>query len=83
MNGDTVSFVSVSNNLNGTKPFEEQMEFVPGGVQIAIIGRAMDEPGVIVNQRLVWSFTNGCDDSSLPVEDGDSIGWVTFVSESD
>lgn len=31
-----------------------------------------------MNQRVTWSYTNGCD--AVPVNDGDRIGWVTFVS---
>ena len=33
-----------------------------------------------VEQRIAWAYMNGCDGGSLPVAEGDRIGWITFVS---
>ena len=80
--GDTVTFNSISNLLRDGVSLGDQSEYVPGGVQIFIRGRVTDKNGAgtskIVNQRVTWSYTNGCD--AVPVNDGDRIGWVTFVS---
>ncbi|EJK60685.1 hypothetical protein THAOC_18917 [Thalassiosira oceanica] len=84
-NGDTLTFDSISSNLLGGASLGEQSEYVPGGVQIFIRGRVVDGKSRqdgggggsrIVNQRVTWSYTNGCD--AVPVNDGDRIGWVTF-----
>ena len=90
-NGDLVEFDSISNLLSPDEGLGDQSEYVPGGVQITIRGRVVDHGNKnnstdagksrIVNQRVTWSYTNGCD--AVPVNDGDRIGWVTFVSWTD
>jgi len=81
--GDTVSFDSISNELDPTLPLGEQLYLVPGGVQIAIRGMLEDKDGLIeekiINQHVTWSYTNACDVE--PIEAEQSIGWVTVTSE--
>jgi len=81
--GDTVSFDSISNELDPTLPLGEQLYLVPGGVQIAIRGMLEDKDGLIeekiINQHVTWSYTNACDVE--PIEADTSIGWVTVTSE--
>ena len=81
--GDTVSFDSISNELDPTLPLGEQLYLVPGGVQIAIRGMLEDKDGLIeekiINQHVTWSYTNACDVE--PIEADRSIGWVTVDSE--
>jgi len=81
--GDTVSFDSISNELDPTLPLGEQLYLVPGGVQIAMRGRLEDPNGLIeekiINQHVTWSYTNACDVE--PIEAEQRIGWVTVTSE--
>jgi len=81
--GDTVSFDSISNELNPSLPLKEQLYLVPGGVQIALRGLLEDKDGLIeekiINQHVTWSYTNACDVE--PIEAAKSIGWVTVTSE--
>lgn len=39
--GDTISFDSISQNLTTNVPLEDQMEYLPGGVQLAMTGRVI------------------------------------------
>ena len=81
--GDTVSFDSISNELDPRVPLDEQLYLVPGGVQIAMRGWLEDPNGLIeekiINQHVTWSYTNACDVE--PIEAEQSIGWVTVTSE--
>lgn len=78
--GDVVSFKSIANDLEPSVPIEDQLDFLPGGVQVTIRGRIVDAvtgEETIVSNRITWSYTNACD--AEPVDVGDSIGWVTTV----
>ncbi len=85
-NGDVLSFDSISRDLDPGVSLEDQGDLVPGGAQVTLRGllEVELEDGTsaekVVNQRLTWAYTNGCID--LPVEDGDRIGWITFVSDA-
>ena len=85
-NGDMLVFNSISQDLNPALPIGEQADYIPGGVQITLRGRlneAQDDGSVVekvVNQRLTWSYTNGCFGEGVPVNEGDRIGWLTFES---
>lgn len=83
-NGDVISFDSISNELDPSMTLEEQVDYVPGGVQVNLRGRIETSKGSseVVSQRLTWSYTNQCFGDMLPVEDGDRLGWITFVSSS-
>ena len=92
-NGDVVTFQSISNKLKPEVPLQEQLEYVPGGVQLTVRGKTQTskrdyEMGgdvkeeTIISNRITWSFTNSCGENALPVENGDNVGWVTIVSRS-
>ena len=79
--GDVVTFESISSNLDPAMGLEEQLEYLPGGVQVTIRGRVVDDgEEKIVSNRITWSYTNDCGEE--PIEAGDSIGWVAMVSSS-
>ena len=77
--GDTVSFHSVSANLNPNVPLSSQLNDVPGGVLLSLRAKS-DESSTIVTNRVSWMYTNSC--ASLPTNVGDTIGWITLVSDS-
>ena len=82
INGDSVSFKSIGNDLDPEVAIGDQLDYLPGGVQMTLRGRVTDDNGEtnIVNNRITWSYTNACDVQS--VEEGDEFGWVAFVSVS-
>ena len=62
--GSEVTFRSISNNLDSGIPIGDQLDFLPGGVQVTLRGRVTDTTtGVetIVSNRITWSYTNACD----------------------
>ena len=75
--GDTITFDSVSANLNPDEPLSSQLEYVPGGVLIKLVAKN-EGSDTIVRQQVSWLYTNSCDD--LPTSVGDAIGWITLVS---
>jgi len=80
-NGSEVSFKSISNNLDVSLAMEDQLDFLPGGVQVTLRGRVTDDvtgDSRIVSNRITWSYTNACDVE--PLESDESIGWITTVS---
>ena len=81
--GQTVAFRSISATLDPDAPLSEQLDKVPGGAQLTLRGRAVDESSeleTVVSVRLAWSYTNACDVEALV--DGMDLAWVTFVSRS-
>ena len=85
-NDESHTLASVTKKLNSYTPLNDQLEYIPGGIQIALRGSIdIEEDGKttekIVNQHVTWSYNNQCDGNSLPViESGDRIGWIMFVS---
>ena len=77
--GDTVTFNSISANLNPDEPVSEQLDYVPGGVLLSLRARTVVE-GIetIYENQVAWSYSNACD--RLPTSVGDEIGWITLVS---
>ena len=76
-----MTFSSISADLDAGVAMEDQLDYLPGGLQVTVTGRVVDaSTGAVsgVINRLTWSYTNACD--VHPVVDGDSIGWITFVS---
>jgi len=77
--GQTVEFTSISAKLDPDEPLSEQLNKVPGGAQLTLRGRAVnDDTGLetIVSVRLTWSYTNACDE--VPLAEGMELAWVTF-----
>ena len=79
--GDSLTFDSISANLVPGVAAGDQLDYLPGGVQITMRGKVGTADGqeVVVSNRLTWSYTNECDD--VPVVGSDEgIGWMTIVS---
>ena len=76
--GDNITFDSVAAKLNPNEPLADQLNYVPGGVLLALRARS-DGSTAIVTNRPTWTYTNSCE--SLPLSVGDTIDWVTLVSE--
>jgi hypothetical protein len=73
-----LQFSSISNLLNPAIPLGDQMEYVPGGVILILVGST--ESGEIVRNRNMWTYTLGCGKEDYTVLDGNMIGWAGFVS---
>jgi hypothetical protein len=79
--GDTVTFTSISNDLDPDVPASEQTELIPGGVMVTIKAKYTDaETGedLLVINRVAWNYVTACD--VTPLEVGDYLAWVTTVS---
>ena len=80
--GDIFNFASVSNELNPLLPIEDQLDKLPGGASIVLNGilksEETGEQEYEISNRITWSYTNDC--NVEPIEGGESIGWITFVS---
>ena len=72
----TLSYTSISAYLDPNIPLDKQLEFVPGGVILILIGQT--EEGEIVRNRVMWTYTMGCNTEDITVEVGDIFGWTMF-----
>ena len=72
--GDTFLQPSVSINLVPGVSVDEQMQYVPTGASLIIMGKAKDAGGnnVTVTNQVAWKYTNSCED--LPIQVGQAIG---------
>ena len=73
-----LQFSSISNLLKPDLPLSEQMEYVPGGAILILVGTTAD--GEVVRNRMMWTYTMGCGLEDYTVLDGNVIGWAGFVS---
>eukprot|EP00984_Skeletonema_dohrnii_P006993 scaffold2487_cov98-Skeletonema_dohrnii-CCMP3373.AAC.11 len=71
-----LTFSSISNLLNPAIPLGDQMEYVPGGTFLILVGATAS--GEIVRNRMMWTYTMGCGLEDYTVLDGDVIGWAGF-----
>jgi len=79
--GDSFGFASISDNLDPNLSIDDQLDMLPGGVQLTIVGRAIDPmtgTETMVSNRNTWSYTNEC--GALTMEEGDGMGWVTLAN---
>ena len=79
--GDTVTFNSISADLDPSVPASEQTELIPGGVMVTIKAKYTDEEtgeDLLVINRVAWNYVLECDVVTLEV--GDYLAWVTAVS---
>lgn len=74
----TLSYTSISATLDPALPLEDQIESVPGGAILVLIGQ--DENGEVVRNRLMWTYTMKCGLGVKTVDNGDEFGWAVFVS---
>ena len=76
-NGDTLQYASIT----ATPAEVTTVSDVPKALQINLEGRNAEGDKLI--NVLIISFSNGCGRSSYPVfEEGNSAGWLQFVSDS-
>jgi hypothetical protein len=79
--GATVTYASISSDLDPTLPLSDQLELRPGGVQLVVEAKFTDTTTgevLIVDNRVAWAYTNEC--GVDPIATGDGIAWVTVVS---
>lgn len=71
--GDVLNFTSISSKLDPSIPIHEQMDLVPGGVMLVLIG--INSIGVTVQNTVAWGYKTSCDGEILLL--GGS-GWITI-----
>ncbi|KAL3811100.1 hypothetical protein ACHAXA_009870 [Cyclostephanos tholiformis] len=72
----TLSYTSVSANLDPDVALDDQLGLLPGGVILILVGRTTS--GEIVRNRLMWTYTIGCGTDDVTVEAGEGLGWAIF-----
>jgi hypothetical protein len=80
-NGATVTYTSISSDLDTTIPVSDQLDLVPGGMQLVVKAKVTDATTgevMIVDNRVAWTYTNEC--GVNPIEVGEGVAWVTLVS---
>jgi hypothetical protein len=75
MNGATFTFKSITSELDAAVAFNDQLDKVPGGIQITVDAKI---DGVIYNNRVAWNYSNKC--GKYPIADTEGVGWVALVS---
>jgi len=76
---EVLSFTSISSTLDPSLSIEEQIDIVPGGVILILVG--MTESGEIMRNRVMWTYSMSCgDDDWMTVGNGDEYAWAMFVS---
>lgn len=76
---EVLSFTSISSTLDPTLSLEEQIDIVPGGVILILVG--MTEGGEIMRNRVMWTYSMSCgDDDWMTIGNGDEYAWAMFVS---
>lgn len=73
-----LQYSSISNLLDPASALSSQMEYVPGGAILVLVG--VTASGEVVRNRLMWTYTMGCGMEDYTILDGDMIGWAGFVS---
>ena len=73
-----LSYTSISATLDPSVSLEDQIDAVPGGAILVLIGQ--DESGELVRNRLMWTYTMKCGMEIETVSDRDEFGWALFVS---
>lgn len=76
--GSDVTFSSISNQLDPAKPLEDQMDYVPRGLWIIMLGH--DEKENPIQNTVSWNFGGSEYCQSVPLSDGDIIGLLEIVS---
>ena len=74
-NGATFTFNSISSELDAAVALNDQLDMVPGGIQITVDAKI---DGVIYNNRVAWNYSNKC--GKYPIADTEGVGWVALVS---
>lgn len=74
--GDKVNIFSASSMLDPSHSLEDQMNNVPYFVEIRLFG--YNAEGELISNIIRWTYDLSCE--SDPIQTGDTIGWITFVS---
>ena len=74
----TLTYTSISSTLDPNMQLGSQMNKVPGGVILILLGVTAE--GEVVRNRLMWTYTNSCGEDDVTILDGDGFGWTMFVS---
>ena len=75
-----LQYSSISKLLDPALPLSSQMEYVPGGAILVLIG--VTASGEFVRNRLMWTYTMGCGMEDYTILDGDMLGWAGFENIS-
>ena len=78
-NGTSITYPSISTQLNTNIPLEEQLDKVPGGAGLFIFANN-DNGEIVLRSRVVWEYDLNCNVELNMV--GESLGWIGFVSIS-
>ena len=80
-NGDTVTFTSISADMDPDVEASEQSDLIPGGVMVTIKAKYTDEEtgeDLLVINRVAWNYVMECDVETIAV--GEYLAWITAVS---
>jgi len=73
--GEVITYPSISAQLDVNKSLDEQLDLVPGGVQLILFGT--NAAGEVIQNRLAWGYKrNYCNEEPLAV--GNQIGWQSL-----
>ncbi len=75
-NGDLINLFSVSSLLNPSSTLEDQIGKVPYSAEIRLFGINIE--GETISNIIRWTYNMNC--GSDPIQEGDTIGWITVVS---
>ena len=79
-NSTFISYPSISTTINTDIPLDEQLDKIPGGAGLFLFGNNNDGD-VVLRSRLVWEYD--FEDCSVELDvEGDTLGWIMFVSIS-
>lgn len=73
--GVTFQYTSITGRLDPAGYIDEQMDLVPGGASLIILGKNAE--GEILRNRLIWEYNYG-DCNPEIINAGDEFGWVTL-----
>ena len=74
---EMLSFTSISSTLDPTLTLEEQIDIVPGGVILILVG--MTEGGEIMRNRIMWTYSMSCDDDDWMTQTMFLAIWIWFI----
>lgn len=78
-NGTSITYPSISTQLNTNIPLEEQLDKIPGGAGLFLFANN-DNGELLLRSRVVWEYDLNCNVELNMV--GESLGWIGFVSIS-
>ncbi|KAL3778452.1 hypothetical protein ACHAW5_001771 [Stephanodiscus triporus] len=76
----TLSYTSKSAALDPAVPLDDQLDLLPGGVVLILIGQTNN--GEIVRNRVMWTYTMGCGKKDVTMKAGEGLGWTIFLLDN-